>query len=96
MRKSIYPKESREAAANVLSACACECCATPGSLPVFIAPFADILLRDLDAVIKAEAIELAGLAWLETNMDLEPWSVAELYAEAEALVRSGWEPSDDD
>ena len=95
---SIYPKESREAACNLLSACACECFGLVWS--VFIARVASVLFRDerVSKVVAAEAIELAGLAWRHANIfsgDLS-MGTADLYAEAEALVREGWEPSDDE
>lgn len=86
----------RDAAADLLSACACE---AAGSVYTMIAnvhvagPTAKRTKKDIDAFIDDTARALAGAAYtFVSSPSYDDLTSAEIYAEAEALVREGWSP----
>lgn len=99
MSESRYMPDEREAAADLMSACACECAEHPTDKFVYMAPIEDQLFNgEIGVETRQMAIELAGSAFNHVCLEYLDFemTLAEQYAEAEALIREGWEPSDDE
>ena len=99
MSESRYFPDEREAAACLMSACACECAERREDAFVFMSPIADQLFvgEGLGYQSRVMAIELAGSTFnyvCSEYLDSE-LTLTEQYAECEALIREGWEPDDD-